>query len=92
MTATHSSRVRLRGSGLSSRKVGGEVVVLDLERSRYLTISGCGVFLFELLQDECDREKLIAALLARYEVDEVTARHDVDVFLTELSDANLLAT
>lgn len=92
MTATRSSRIRVRASGLSTRKVGGELVILDLDRSRYLTISGSGVFLFDLLQKEHDREELISALLSRFEVGEDAARRDVEAFLIELSDADLLAT
>jgi hypothetical protein len=83
--------VRLRDSGLSSRKVGGEVVVLDLESSRYLTISGSGVLLFELLREERDRDELVTALLATFEVDEATARRDVDAFIADLADADLLS-
>jgi hypothetical protein len=76
---------------LSSRKVGGEVVVLDLESSQYLTISGSGVLLFELLREEHDRDELVAALLSAFEVDEDTARRDVDAFIADLSDAGLLS-
>jgi hypothetical protein len=83
--------MHLRDSGLSSREVGGEVVVLDLENSRYLTISGSGVLLFELLREEHDHDELVAALLSAFEVDEDTARRDVDAFIADLSDAGLLS-
>jgi len=86
-----SGAVRLRNSGLSSREVGGEVVVLDLENSRYLTVSGSGVLLFELLHEEHDRDELVAALVATFEVDEDTARRDVDSFISDLSDTGLLS-
>jgi hypothetical protein len=84
--------VRLRETGLSSRKVGGEMVILDLDRSRYLTVSGSGVFLLELLQQERDREELIQALVDSFEVDEHTARCDVDAFIADLSEAGLLSS
>lgn len=84
--------MRLRDTGLSSRNMGGGVVVLDLDKSRYLTISGSGVFLFGLLQAEHDRDELIAALLAAFEVDEDTARRDVDAFIADLSAAGLLSS
>ncbi len=83
--------MRIRDSGLSSRKVGDEVVVLDLDASRYLTISGSGVLLFELLREEHDHDELVAALLAAFQVDEDTARLDVDIFIADLSDAGLLS-
>ncbi|PZS25551.1 MAG: hypothetical protein DLM61_19855, partial [Pseudonocardiales bacterium] len=65
MTAINPASVRLRSNGLSSRKVGGELVVLDFNSSQYFTIRGSGIFLFELLQEKRNREELIAALLAR---------------------------
>lgn len=83
--------MRIRDSGLSIRKVGNEVVILDLDSSRYLTISGSGVLLYELLHEERDRDELVAALLATFEVDEDTARLDVDAFIADLSSAGLLS-
>lgn len=91
MTAAHRATARLRESGLSSCSVGGELVILDLDSSQYLTIRGSGVYLFELLGVERDRDELVAALLARFEVDEGTARADVDRFLADLAEAGLLA-
>lgn len=82
---------RLREGGLSSCSVGGELVVLDLDGSQYLTIRGSGIYLFELLGVERARDELVAALLARFEVDEGTARADVDRFLADLAEAGLLA-
>jgi len=92
MTAARPGSVRLRPSGLSSREVGGELVVLDFDGSQYFTIRGSGIMLFELLREKRDREELVAALLARFDVDEETARRDVDTFLSDLSDAGLLTT
>jgi hypothetical protein len=91
MTAAHRGTARLREGGLSSCSVGGELVVLDLDSSEYLTIRGSGVYLFELLGVERGRDELVAALLARFEVDEGTARDDVDRFLADLAEAGLLA-
>ncbi len=92
MTAVGSISVRLRPDGLSSREVGGELVVLDLKGSQYLTIRGSGVYLFELLHDERHPDELVTAVLATFDVDEETARRDVNRFLSELSHAGLLAT
>ena len=91
MTPINPASVCLRSSGLSSRKVGGELVVLDFNSSQYFTIRGSGIFLFELLHQARDREELIAALLARFDVEEDTARHDVDEFISSLSSAGLLS-
>lgn len=85
-----SGAVRIRQSGLSSRRVDDEIVILDLDQSRYLTLGGSGAALFDLLQQGSDVEGLVAALLASYDVDEDTARRDVDAFVDQLRQANLL--
>lgn len=91
MTAAYRATTRLREAGLSSCLVGGELVVLDLDGSQYLTIRGSGIYLFELLGVERDRDELVAAVLAKFDVDEGTARADVDRFLANLAEAGLLA-
>lgn len=83
--------MRLRENGMSSRQVGGDVVILDMENSRYLTVGGSGAFLFDLLHVERDRDELVRALCDEFDVDEATAGRDVDAFLTELSSAGLLS-
>ncbi len=83
--------MHLRQSGLTSRRVGDDVVVLDLEQSRYLSLAGSGAVLYELLQQDCKLDDLVATLLERYEVDEQTARRDVEAFVEQLQQANLLA-
>lgn len=90
MKSPRPGPVRLRAGGLSSREVGGELVVLDFDNSQYFTVRGSGIYLFELLAEEHDREELVAALLDRYEVDEDTARGDVEEFLSDLAAAGLL--
>jgi hypothetical protein len=89
---TDDAPVRLRVAGLSSREIGGELVVLDLDSSRYLSVGGSGTVLFELLRTPRHRAELVTALRERFDVDEATARRDVDQFLTELGNAGLLDT
>jgi hypothetical protein len=83
--------MRLRENGLSSRQVGDDVVLLDMVNSRYLTVSGSGVLLLEELREERTRDELAAALCGAYDVDADTAGRDVDAFVTQLSNAGLLA-
>lgn len=82
--------MRLRNSGLLSRAVGGAVMVLDLDSSKYVTVKGSGAVLYELLKADRGRDELVQALLDNYEVDEARASRDVDVFLAELAEAGLL--
>jgi hypothetical protein len=83
--------MRLRTSDISARTIGGETIVLDLPHSRYFAITGVGSRVFELLGEERSLDDLVAAVVAEFEVDEETARRDVDVFVDRLRQARLLA-
>lgn len=83
--------MRMRSEGLLSRVIGKEIVVLDLESSRYVTLNGSGTLLYELLRtDDRQRGDLVRALLDEYDVDEDQAARDVDAFVGQLQEAGLL--
>ena len=81
--------------GFILRSVGGNrMVVATGEKSRQfggmIRLNESGSFLWERLTEETDRDLLIAALLEEYDVDENTARADVDRFLNTLRKAGVL--
>jgi len=83
--------MRLRTADISARTIGGETIVLDLPSSQYFAITGIGSRVFELLTEERSLDDLVAAVLAEYDVDEATARRDVETFVDRLRTAKLLA-
>ena len=89
MTATNT----VSGSiGLWSRKVGGELVVLDFDSSPWSTVRARRRLPFEPLNAQRHHEELMAAFLVRTDIDEGTVRRDVDIFLSDLSGTGLLST
>lgn len=48
-------------------------------------------FLMEQLKNECSEDDLVQALLDNYEVDEETAKRDVEQFVRIIGEAGMLA-
>ncbi|PXY37840.1 PqqD family protein [Prauserella flavalba] len=82
--------MRLRSAELSTRTIGDETIVLSLATSRYFAITGVGTRLFELLAEETSVDALVGTIVAEYDVDDATARRDVEAFVERLRDARLL--
>lgn len=77
------------------KKIAGSNVVVPV-RTRAVDFSGIikltetGAFLWKLLENDCDREELVAKMLEEYNIDEATASADIDRFITKLREADLL--
>lgn len=67
-----------------SSDLGGEVVILDLEGSKYFGLDAAGARAWELLQPGITVGDLTDALLAEYEVDRDTCRRDLEILLDGL--------
>ena len=69
----------------------GSGVVLDVKGLAVYSFNETGMFLVEAVcEGATDSDALVARLMAAFEVDEATARTDVDAFIAEFS--GLLAT
>lgn len=62
----------------------------NVDFSAMLTLNESGVLLWKALENGADRNGLVAALLAEYEVAETEAAADVDAFLEKLAQAGCL--
>ena len=82
-------------TGFIIREVAGQVVVLptgdELDLNMMITLNDTGKFLWERLENGADKEELVAALLAEYDVDEETAKAGVDSFVEKLNANGFLA-
>lgn len=82
--------MKLRQENVSWREIDGEMVVLDLQTSKYLTTNQTGTTLLKLLVDERSTEDLVTALVDAFAIDTATAQRDVTAFLGDLSTRGLL--
>ena len=81
--------------GFILREVAGNYIVVAVGSAvktfnGVINLNKTGAFLWEILQKGTEKEDLVKALLEAYEVDEQTARNDVDMFIDRLQQANLI--
>ena len=55
-----------------------------------ITLNETGAFLWQMLQQECDTQQLVEALINTYSVTQEVAAQDVAAFIEELEKADLL--
>ncbi|WP_278235232.1 PqqD family protein [Isoptericola sp. AK164] len=82
--------MRLRTDGVTWQEIDGELVLLDLASSAYLTTNRAGTLLAQALVDGADTGELATALVEEFDIDEERARHDAAAFVDELRRRSLL--
>lgn len=81
--------------GFLLRKVGAQnvVVAVGAESRNFngiIRLNDTGKFLWEKLSSEISEDELVSAMISEYEIDEATARNDIESFIETLKEANLL--
>lgn len=82
--------MRLRTEGITWQEIDGELVILDLQSSMYLTTNGSGAFLAKLLTEERTEQELATALAAEFDIADDVAAADTAAFIEQLADKKLL--
>jgi hypothetical protein len=90
MTFSPEEKLQLKMDDVVWREVGGELVVLELSTSVYLTLNGTAKLLWEALSGGATSETLVETLTREYDIGSDQARTDVEGFLEALTHRNLL--
>ncbi|MGE5405192.1 MAG: PqqD family protein [Candidatus Saccharibacteria bacterium] len=82
--------------GFILREVAGQWLVVPLgervvEFNGMITLSESGALIWKALENEASADDLVAKILAEYDIDEATAKTDVDEFLAMMKEKDLLA-
>lgn len=77
------------------REIAGDYVIIPtgktvLSFNGLISVNEIGAFLWQQLQEEVTLEDLVAAVLNEYDVDEETAREDIEDFLDALVEGQIL--
>lgn len=82
--------LRLRADAVDWRLVEDQVVALDRGRSVYLAINQSGAALWPPIAEGATRQELVRVLLESFDVDPARATADVDAFVADLNERDLL--
>lgn len=80
----------LRDEAVSWRRIGQELVALDMEQSNYLSVNATGALLWSSLAEGATRGGLVSLIAERFNLAAERAAQDVDSFLADLSRRGLL--
>lgn len=83
--------MKLREDDITWREIDGDLVVLDLRSSTYLTVNASGTMLMTHLTEERTLPQLVQALVGAFGITEHEAERDVLTFIDQLSERGLLA-
>ena len=77
------------------REIAGDYIIIPtgktvLEFNGLVTVNEVGVLLWKMLQQEVTFDELVEAVLGEYDVDEATARADIQEFLDKLIESGIL--
>lgn len=75
----------------SETKIDGEIVAMNLDNGDFFSLTQTGKEIWELIDQQSDREAIIAALAESYGAERSTIEADVDAFLAQLRSAGLIA-
>ena len=78
-----SPRVRFRA-------VGDEGVVVHLDSARVIVVSEVGLRILKALSSSTTRDSLVTVITSEYDVEEREAREDVDIFLDQLNQEQVV--
>lgn len=78
------------------REIAGDYVIVPVGEAAVqfngmITVNETGAVLWRCLQEETDTDRMVEALTEEYDVDEETARQDVEEFTAMLKENGILA-
>lgn len=82
-------------NGFMVREIAGQWIVVPIgsrvvEFNGIMTLSESGAVLWKLLAKGTEIDELVSAILAEYDIDEKTARADVESFVEVLAQKKLI--
>lgn len=89
-----STLIKIR-SGYDIHRVLSEHLIVGTDSDTYMpncimSLNETGLFLYNILKDGADEESLVEKLVAEYDVEKADAELDIQAFLQQLKDRNMI--
>lgn len=75
---------------LNVTDLSGEKVMVDFEQGKYFMIKGVGNDIWDMLEENITVEKIIASLMAEYDVTEEVCEQEVIKFINSLENIGII--
>lgn len=77
------------------REIAGDYVIIPIGKTALsfnglISVNEVGAFLWNMLQQDVTMDDLVTGVLAEYDVDEETAREDIQEFIDQLMKGQIL--
>jgi len=74
-----------------AQEVDGEMVLLDMNSENYFGLDETGTSIWQAMQEhQADLQKVLSALLEKYDVEEDVLKRDLAVFIEKLKENGLI--
>lgn len=83
-------RFKLRDDGVEWRELDGEIVAIDFGNSEYLSVNETGVAIWRALVAGATRDQLVTQLADAHDLEPDEAARDLDEFIGQLDERDLL--
>jgi len=71
-------------------EVDGELVMMNIETGAYASLNETGKSIWNLLEEPKSLDEILPSLVEEYDIDETTAKNEVEPFLAKLVEQNIL--
>jgi hypothetical protein len=71
-------------------EIDGETLIINVETGYYFSLDGVGSLVWRMLTEGLDERDMVARIVSEYDVDEATARDDLQALIAALAGEELV--
>ena len=81
---------KLKDSVMFQKLIDGNMMLFDPTTGNFMTVNEVGTLIIECLQKHYSIEKIIDNICELYEVDRITVKNDIVLFIKDMEEKDLL--